>query len=333
MRTILTIVLGTLIAQTLRAQNDSLIIKLDDYGQLLIVNSNLVTKKSENLELDKTYKVFYTLFKKSIGKRILENEGCLIEFLNHRPFFNMPSSIKITKKNKEADKYYFYRKKVGSILDYRYKVTLSPQNILFLDSLNDFEKVANISLDSLYKQSKKNISPDTLNKRQAYLFFFNSNNGKLNEQSRFIYLDGKAQDFINLYSNFGAQIISSTLAPQIDLNLDLVFTKKNMIPGQKFGISSTFLFIPDKDDFHNINTYNFANVSYYLKLYKKWSQKISIGHLYAKNGNHFSSNTWNAFWESKIKKIGVKIGGYYTKNTKGKYVVTPSLGLSVDFGI
>ncbi len=334
MKAILAIALGVFITQTLTAQNDSLIIKLNDYGQLLIVNSNLVTKKIDNRKLDETYSGFYQQFEELTKIRSFEKEeGYFIKFTSKSSCEDCPkhSTIQITQKNKTPDKYFFYKDQIGSLLDYKYKVSLSPKTFLFLDSINDFAKVSTISLDSLYKQSKKEISPDTLHKRQAHLFFFDSNNGKLNDQPRLIYSEGKAQDYIMLYTGFGAQIINSSFAPQVDIIADVAFNKKNTIPGQKFGISATFLFMPDEADFHNINTYNFANVSYYLKFNQKWSHKISVGYLFAKNGEHFSNDTWCAFWQSNIKDIGVKIGTYYTKNSDGDYVTIPSFGVSISF--
>ena len=79
MRTILIIVLGLFIAQNLKAQNDSLIIKLEDYGQMVVVSSNLTTVKQGNIGLNDKYKKFYE-----------ENKKIFIIFGSFYPIFSFP---------------------------------------------------------------------------------------------------------------------------------------------------------------------------------------------------------------------------------------------------
>jgi hypothetical protein len=218
---------------------------------------------------------------------------------------------------------------MGSVKEYKYKILIYNRLIIYLDTITDFEKVSQVNLNKLVAQSVSDIKEKEVNKRTANMYFYNSKNNLIDVNTAFINT-GRTQDYLIVYPTFGTQIINSTVAPQIDINADLLFNWKNS-PGQKFGLSATFLFMPDKDDFYNINTYNFANISYYLKFNKKWSHKISVGYLFDKNGNHFSDNTWNAFWHTNIKDIGVKIGGYYTKNTDGNYMTIPSFGISIGF--
>ncbi|NJO93099.1 MAG: hypothetical protein HC831_32165 [Chloroflexia bacterium] len=257
-----------------------------------------------------------------------DEHNYFIEF-RHEPYLPENSIISIAKTKPESDKYYFNDNKLGSINNFRFKVALSSKVFLFLSSLSDFEKVAATSLDDIYNQFKSNIQTEDLNKRKPYLFFYESKKNKLENDTKFIYQSGKAQDYIIAYPSFGMQMINSTFAPEITINVDFAFGMKGTV-GQKFGFSTTFLYMPDKDDFLNVNTYNFVNANYYFKINNKWTHKISIGYMFDKNGSDFSYNTWNGFWQSNIKSFGLKLGGLYTKNSNENYVVIPSIGF--DFG-
>jgi hypothetical protein len=124
-------------------------------------------------------------------------------------------------------------------------------------------------------------------------------------------------------------MISNNFAPEINLNLDFDFRSKG-ITIYKFGGSGTFLLMPDKNDFFKVNSYSFINVYYGLGFRDKWDHKVSIGYMLSGSGNDFSKNTWNAYWQSNINKIGIKVGAYYTNNLEGNRVILPSIGF--DFG-
>jgi len=330
MRTILTIVLGVFIAQTLQAQNDSLIIKLGDYGQMLIVSGNLVSKKSKNLELDKNYQNFYSDFEK-LDKKALENNNYILKY---KPslYEHDARELTVSEIENKIDKYYFVKEEYASKKSYKYtlEINASKKMTLYLDSLAHFEKVGKLSLDSLYFQSIKDIQQQDLNRRQPYVFFYSSDNNQLNKDLKLTIHPGKAQDFIELYPSFGMQMINSTFAPEISFNMDFGLGNKGQV-GQRFGLSTTHLFIPDADDFFKISNYNFVNASYYLKLNKKWTHKVSIGYLYGKSGDLFGDNTWNGYWQTTVNKIGIKLGGYLTKNNENNYVVIPSIGFNFGF--
>ena len=330
MRTILTIVLGVFIAQTLRAQNDSLIIKLSDYGQMLIVSGNLVTEKSKNLELDKNYLEFYNDFAK-LDKIALQNGSYILKY---KPSFDDENTreLSVNEQERKTDKFYFVNEELASKNSYKYTLEIvgSRKMIIYLDSLTHFEKVSKLSLDSLFSQSLLNIQQQDLNKRKPYVFFYSSKNSQLNKDLDLTIYPRKSQDFIEIYPSFGMQIINSTFSPEININMDFGLGNKGQI-GQRFGFSTTFLFIPDRNDFFNISNYNFINASYYMKMRNKWTHKVSIGYLYGRTGDDFGENTWNGYWQTTVNKVGVKLGGFLTKNNEGNYVVIPSIGLNFGF--
>ena len=68
-----------------------------------------------------------------------------------------------------------------------------------------------------------------------------------------------------------------------------------------------------------------------MKMRNKWTHKVSIGYLYGRTGDDFGENTWNGYWQTTVNKVGVKLGGFLTKNNEGNYVVIPSIGLNFGF--
>jgi len=329
MRTIITIVLGIFIAQTLTAQTDTLVIKLDDYGQMIVVSTNLVGKKQKIDGIDVLYKQFYSDFSK-IDPSVFKDKKYLISF-KAATDNQKASQISIKDSENEGDKYFFQDGKQQSISAYKYELSLNSEGSIkiYLDSLNDLKRVNSISLDSLYEQSFNYMKTSQLRNRTHYKIFYSSKSGKVDENSAFIH-EEKSFDYINLFPSFGMRMIQSTFAPEASINVDFILGKKGGLD-QRFGISTSFLFMPDKNDFFDVKTYNFLNASYYLKYNSKWSQKISVGYMISGDGEDFNGKTWSASWQPNIGSIGMSFGGFYTKNTTGKYVFLPSIGISFGF--
>jgi hypothetical protein len=337
MRTILIIVLGLFIAQNVNAQADSLIIKLGDYGQMIIVSSNRVTEKQKSFGLNESYQKFYEDFKK-IDKSGLSDKNYLINY--NRALWDKKNnrSISIKAIEKLPDVYYFQDGNENSLLSSKYKLTLNYEHVIFLlDSLKDFEKISMLNLDTLYFQSIEHFQSQNLRKKDSYNIFYSSLNNSVDKSSNYI-MNKKTLDYLLLGTSFGMTMVSSTFAPEFNVNLEMDLHNKG-ISKFKFGISSTYLFMPNKNDFFDINTYNFLNASFSMNLLNsgfklksknELSHKISIGYLISRDGDDFSKNTWNAFWQTNINKIGFKIGAYYTNNLEGNRVILPSIGF--DFG-
>ncbi|MDF1548622.1 MAG: hypothetical protein P1P88_12425 [Bacteroidales bacterium] len=328
MRTIIAIVLGVFITQTLSAQNDSLIIKLENFGQMLIVSPDFTNEAIKTIGIDDAYQRFYEEFVK-INPSVFKKEHYLIKYVESKDELKT-KRISLEESENQIDEYFFQDGKHQSRLSFNFQIKLDLKNevIIYLDSLPDFQRIKILNLDSLYLQSLSEFQSEKLRKKYPYLIFYNSSNNKINNKSSLIF-SGKTNDYIILYPTFGASIISTTISPEINLNMDISLGKKGLVY-QKFGISNTFLFMPNKNDFYNVKTYYLVNANYYLKFNKKWSHKVSLGYMYAGNGDDFSKNTWNFYWQTSVKDIGFKLGSFYTKNTEGNYVFLPSIGF--DFG-
>jgi hypothetical protein len=329
MRTILIIVLGLFIAQNVSAQVDSMIIKLGDYGQMIIISSNLVKEKQVNFGLNESYQNFYNDFEK-INKSGLNDKSYLLNYSKSKWEDQKNRSLSVKPIENEANMFYFQDDKTQSLLTCKYRLELdSERKVIFqFNSLNDFEKVSLLSLDSLYLQALQDFQSQKPQKMYPYMIFYSSDNSKLDKSSNLI-LRGKSQDYIELNPTFGMSMINSTFAPEISINLNFMLNSKGILH-QKFGLSTTFLFIPDKSDFFNISTYKFVNANYFIQFKDNLSHKISIGYMYGRNGSDFSTDTWNAYWQTNINKIGFRLGGFYTRNAEGNRVILPSIGL--DFG-
>jgi len=330
MRTILFIVLGLFIAQNVGAQNDSLIIKLEDYGQMVIILPNLTKAKQEGIGINDLYKKFYEDFK-SIDKSSFKKNCYLLNYDTPKWDDQNNRSLTIKALDDFPDVFYFQDgKQIASHSGkYSLKLTKYGDINIVLDSLGDFEKVSLLNLDTLYLQALKHLQDMNLRKRNLYTILYPSSNNNIDESSNYV-VSKKSLDYLQLYCSAGILAISTNFAPELNINLDIDFGSKGRFD-HSVGISSTLLFMPDKNDFFNISTYSFINANYQHKFNNKGSHRIGIGYLLGGGGDSFSKNTWNAFWQTNINKMGVKLGGYYTKNSEGNYVLLPSIGFV--FGI
>ena len=328
MRTILLIVLGLFIARNLNAQVDSLIIKLGDYGQMIVISPNLVTEKMESFGLDNSYRDFYTDFRKIDKARFADNNQIIRYSSKNDEPQNRTLSIKYT--DKGTNIFYFLEDKQQSHQSTKYKLELTAQRkvVIEVNLLDDFERISKLKLDSLYLQSLEHIQRQNLKKRVPYKIFYSEENKKIDKNSNLI-LSGKSQDFIMANLTIGMSVIDSRIAPEWGASLEFALQNKDQV-GQKFGLNYTTMYLYDKIDIYNISSYGFLNFNYYLKYNKNFSHKIGVGYLVSKTGSDFNGNTWNACFSTKINGLGFKIGGIYTKNTEGVYTILPSIG--IDFG-
>jgi hypothetical protein len=331
MRTILIIVLGLFIAQKINAQSDSLIIKLGDYGQMIVISPNLVTEKQKSFGLDTSYRNFYNDFKK-IDKSKFSDKNQVIKY-TYKRFEPQYQTITIEKADIDEDVYYFNEDKQQSIQGNKYKLELMAARkvIILVNSLEDFEKINQLSLDSLYLQSLEHIKTQNLHKRVPYKIFYDTENMQINKNSNFT-IGGKLQDFIVLDAEFGMSVMDSRVAPEWGANLEFMLKKKDY-PGLRFGINYTTMYLYDKNNMYNISSYGFLNLSYYFENNEafRFSHKLVVGYLVNKSGNDFNGNTWNAYLSSNINNLGFKIGGIYTKNLNGAYTFLPSIGINFGF--
>ena len=228
---------------------------------------------------------------------------------------------------------YFERNNLQTVksLNYTLSVKLSDYNELEIavDNIADFEKIAKLSIDSLYKKVQLDILSRDLTKRIAYKVIYQINKNKLSSKSMLIH-PNKTLDYINIYPSFGMSIINSNFAPEIDFNIDFILAKKAKTK-YKFGINTSFLFIQDENDFFKVYTYNIASAYYHLFIRDNSSHKFSVGYMYRKTGEHFNGDTWTASWQYNVKNVGIKLGGYFTENLDGNYVAIPSIGLNFGF--
>ena len=333
MRTILFIVLSTLIAQILKAQQDTLILKLDDYGQISIMTDKLFSKKDKTLNFDDVYSNFYADFQK-IDKSDIQDNTFNIRYIYDK-YDTLIRSIEI-EKNKNKSKFFYFQDTVQqSVKSFNYvlsvKISKYPYYYMQLsvNKLNDFSKIAKISIDSLYIEAHLDLLNRNLRKRIAYKAIYKKENNKLKLNSA-ILKPNKTFDYINLYPSFGLSTINSSFVPEIDFNIDFALYHKSKIK-YRFGINTSFLFIQDENDFFKVYTYNIANLYYHLFMRDNTSHSFSIGYMYRKTGPHFNGDTYTASWQYNMKHIGVKLGAYYTKNEEGNYVVIPSIGLHFGF--
>jgi hypothetical protein len=329
MRTILIIVLGLFIAQNLNAQVDSLIIKLGDYGQLIVISPNLVKEKQKSFGLDESYQNFYNDFKK-IDKSGFSDKNQIIKYSN-KTYEPQYRAISIEAVDNEEGLFYFNEDKQESILPNKYKLEINAERkvIIIINSLDDLDKINQLSLDSLYLQSLKHIQSQDLNNRIAYKIFYSADNKQINENSNLIF-SGKLQDFLLLDANIGMSIIDSRIAPEWGASIEFDFRKKGLV-NLRFGINYTLKHLYDRDDIFNISNYGFLSLNYYFKYNNSYNQKLSIGYMVNKSGNDFNGNTWNAYYTRNIKDFGFKFGGIYTKNLEDKYVFMPSVGFDFWF--
>jgi hypothetical protein len=330
MRTMLIIVLGLFIARNADAQVDSLIIKLDDAGYLIIISPNLVKQKQESFDLNRDFSRFYADFIMSDKSDYKEKPYIIKYEFDKYSDEHKNRSLTFIERKTTHDIFYFQDGKELKILSGKYKLELASRQkvVILIDSLKDLEKISRLDLDTLYLQSLKHFQSHQPNKRLPYNVFYSITNNSIDQDS-YVLKSGENKDFINLGPTFGMWFMNSSIFPELTLNADFIVNSKN-VTRHKFGISTSFLFMPDKNDFYNISTYKFVNVYYHKKYRDIWDHTFSIGYMYDKNGNDFSNNTWNAYWQTNINKIGFRFGGFYTKNLQGKNVIIPSIGL--DFG-
>ena len=269
MRTILIIVLGLFIAQNLKAQSDSLIIKLEDYGQMIIVSNNLTKVKQEIHGINELYKTFYEDFK-SIDKSGFMNNSYIFSYNTAKWDDQKNRSLTVKTSDNFPEVFYFQEGKQASSNSGKYRVKLDKyQDInIFLDSLDDFEKVSLLNLDTLYLQALKHFQDLNLRKRNLYTILYPSSKNKIDESSNYL-ISKKSHDYIQLYCSAGMLMISSTFAPELNINLDLDFSSKGIFY-HTVGLSSTFLFMPDKNDFFKITTYKHCNNYCYYSNHLKY---------------------------------------------------------------
>ncbi len=331
MRTILFIVLSAFFAQILKAQQDTLIIRLDDYGQIMFMTDKLFSKKAEALKFDDIYSKFYTDFEQ-VDKSDMQDNAFNIRYVNYEGLAIHKSSIKMVEKKSAYKDIYFDRKNLQTVKSYNYTLSVelsaNTEMEIAVDNIVDFEKITHLSIDSLYKKAQIDVL-GSLRKRSAYKIVYKAENNVLDVNS--VAVEGnRSYDYISLYPSFGMSVINSNFAPEIDFNMDFILSHKNK-PKYKFGINTSFLFIQDENDFFKVYTYNVANLYYHLFMRDNTSHKFSVGYMYRKTGPHFNGDTYTASWQYNIKHIGVKLGAYYTKNPEGNYVVIPSIGLHFGF--
>ncbi|MEN8121459.1 MAG: hypothetical protein ABFS35_13995 [Bacteroidota bacterium] len=332
MRTILFIVLSISIAQISLAQQDTLIIKLDDYGQITIMTDQLFNKKEKMPNFDTVYSKFYADFQK-IDKSDMQDNAYNIRYEYYEGWAVHSGKIRIVNKTSIFKDIYFERNNLQAIKSFNYtlSVKLSAYNEIEIavNHLNDFDKINKFSIDSLYEKIQSDILSRDLTKRIAYKVIYQTNNNKLSSKPMLKY-PNKSHDYISLYPSFGMSVINSNIAPEIDFNIDIILSKKNK-PKYKFGINTSLLFIPDENDFFKIYSYNIANAYYHLFNRDNSSHKFSLGYMYRKTGSHFNGDTWTAAWQYNKKNVGIKLGGYFTKNPTGNYVAIPSIGINFGF--
>lgn len=332
MRTILFIVLSISIAQISLAQQDTLIIKLDDYGQITIMTDQLFSKKAKPLNFDEIYSKFHDDFEK-IDKSDMQDNAFNIRYVYYDGLVAHKSNMNIEDKKSTSKDIYFEHSKfqTSKSLNYTLSVMLSKHNELevTVNNITDFDNISEISIDSLYENVRTDILNRDLYKRLAHTVIYKAENNLL-DINTFMEKGKRAQDYINLYPSFGMSVINSNIAPEIDFNIDFVLSQKNK-PKYKFGINTSFLFLQDENDFFKVYTYNIASLYYHLFVKNNSSHKFSVGYMYRKTGPHFNGNTYTASWQYNMKQIGVKLGGYFTENLEGDYVVIPSIGLNFSF--
>ncbi len=331
MRTILFIVLSIFIAQILRAQQDTLIIKLDDYGQITIMTDKLFSKKEKTLKFDDIYSKFYADFQK-IDKSDMQDNTFNIRYVYYENFVVHKSDIRVEENKAWNKEIYFNRKNWQTVKSFNYtlSVKLSANNEMEIavNKISDFGKITQFSIDSLYKDARIDIL-GFLGKKMAHKIIYTAEDNILNLST--VVVEGKkSHDYISIYPAFGMSIINSNFAPEIDVNIDIILSNKSK-PKYKFGINTSFLFLQDENDFFKVHTYNIANAYYHLFIRDNSSHKFSVGYMYRKTGSHFNGDTWTASWQYNLKHVGVKLGGYYTKNLDGNYVAIPSIGISFGF--
>jgi len=329
MRTILIIVLGLFIAQNVSAQVDSLIFKLGDYGQIVIISSNLITEKQESFGLDASFRKFYMDFKK-IDKTSFRDKNQIIKYSDNN-YGSNSREISIEDADNKTDIFYFQEGKEQYLLSGKFKLELllDRKVVIFINSLEDLEKIEQLSLDSLYLQSLEHFQSQNLNKRISYKIFYSAENNQISKSSNMI-LAGKFNDYLLLFPTVGMSIINSRIAPEWGASFEFDFRKKGLA-NIKFGLNYSTMYLFNKDNIFDISSYSFLSLNYYFKYKDDYAQKLSVGYLVNKTSNDFNGKTWNAYYSASIKKIGFKIGGIYTKNTEGKYVVLPSVGFDFSF--
>ena len=330
MRTILFIVLSISIAQISLAQQDTLIIKLDDYGQITIMTDQLFSKKAKPLNFDEIYSKFHDDFEK-IDKSEMKDTILNIRYVYDK--FDTPvRSIEIEKNKEKKTTFYFQDSTQLIEKTYNYTLFLDYSDFFLghtivhvaVSNISDFDKIAKVSVDSLYETAQAYLLNFKLNKRISYKIFYAKDDVDITIGSN------KIHDYINLYPSFAMSVINSNIAPEIDFNIDFILSQKNK-PKYKFGINTSFLFLQDENDFFKVYTYNIASLYYHLFVKNNSSHKFSVGYMYRKTGPHFNGNTYTASWQYNMKQIGVKLGGYFTENLEGDYVVIPSIGLNFSF--
>jgi len=333
MRTILFIVLSTFIAQISLAQQDTLIIKLDDYGKITIVTKQLFSKKGKSLNFDDIYSKFYADFQK-IDKSDIQDNTFNIRYL-YDEYNASIRSIKIEKSKKKTKIFYFQDSIQQIEKPYNYTLSLKSPNFysyeevqVAVNNIPDFEKITKYSIDSLYEKVQSDLSIFGLKKRIAHKIMYEQDNVEIN-MSPMLINSNKIHDYISIYPSFGMSVINSNFAPEIDINIDFALYHKSKMK-YKFGVNTSFLFIQDENDFFKIHTYNIANVYYHLFIRDNSSHRFGVGYMYQKTGPHFNGDTWTASWQYNLKRVGIKLGGYFTKNLEGNYVAIPSIGF--DFG-
>ena len=326
MRTILIIVLGLFIAQNVYAQADSLIIKLENYGQMIVPSEDLAKEKS--IKLNEAYQRFYTDFVKIDTSRMKSDKSYIICY-NEALWDNQKNrSIKIKTND---DEYYFHKSNEQAMQSckYRLEFNYSRKVIFVLNSFEDIEKISRIDLDSLFNQSIMDVKNDHRYVRQPIKVFYSSENSQIKKHPDNFSVKGPT-DIIWLYPNAGMSIINSMIAPEWGANIEFELGKKDGA-GYKFGINYTVMYLYNKNDIFDISSYGFLSLNYYLKEYKSLKHRLSVGYLVNKSGNDFNGKTWIGSWCMNLNGIGLKLGGFYTKNMENKYVVLPSIGLDFVF--
>jgi len=324
-------------SQLLSSQKpDTLVVKLNDYGNLSIYSSDLIKEKNNGFSIDQIYRKIYNEISKQnfagFGNSVLIN--CSIEQ-------NEISEIKITNAEVAEKEIFIKEGKTFSFDDYKIEIRIMVKNSLknkvsiFVKDENYFQNILNCKMDSLYTLAIEDIEKEDISKRVSYKMFYSSLDNKLQIDNK-LHILGKSEDVIYLTLQPGISIINSTFVPELALNVDFSFSKKG-IKTQKFGISNNYYYFPAKDNFFSNNIYNFINLTYSYSI-KNSNNKTSGAKLIAglnmtKNGELFDKNTCRMAIEINHSNIAVSYGvlWQYKRNNDFSMANTKVIGFSFRF--
>ena len=257
--------------------HDTIIIKLDDYGLIKFMSSDILDRNDKFKNVDTLYVQFYSELVNSDYKFDKDD----VEFVFYSGYET--SSITINEKKNEKEIIYTDSTNFEYIHDYPYKIVFpdffgeTEKVEIFISKPHDLKAVFSTDLYILFQKTIKILEEADFKKRAAITGIFNSKGNILIEKK--ILKEGKLDNYLSLYPAFGVSLPDINIASSVSIFLEYSFMKKIKSHNRAFGLSYQMVMSPLKIGDNNSIEYNIYSpvFAYYRFSTKQFGMAWGLG--------------------------------------------------------